>query len=437
MTAKSTGNPIPEPHNNDEAGDSSKFEAAKPAIPSEFAVQFEEISTRAERIEYELERTHDQLAALHSLTADTSSLLNSADPRQHLMQTWGRALDAATLIVIDSDQVLEVAIESSTWPKPEIAVDEIRQAFMAQIAALATNPEPLIIELSKEQRRVIGGGFALIAAPFRGTDRPSIWLTIRHWAQACFDSADKAVARSAVTYGDLIQESNRMMQQLEGSVMETVRALANAIDAKDRYTHGHSQRVSWLAKNFGLWLKLNETDRRVLEWSGLLHDVGKIGIPESILCKTGRLTEEEFSIIKQHPQMSYDVIAPVASLRSALPAVLHHHENFDGSGYPGGLYGHQTPLFARMLRLVDVFDALTSQRSYRAGFQFSQALDVIVADRNKASDPELTDEFIAAMHSWNSDPEHEFNTIFEHISDVVQQKSNPPVLVSITQEPRI
>ena len=418
-----------------------------PPEPADMALQLELISTRSELIQLELERTHEQLQSLQHMTSNADALLESQDPRQKLLRTWGHALDAAAIVTLDHEEVSSVAIPGMT-PAPDLKLNEIPQAFKQELAQLANHPEPQILELNQAQRRVIGGGYALLAAPFHKSERPTVWLTIRHWSQAPFDASDVAVAVSAVTYGGLIQESSRMMNQLERNVIETVRALANAIDAKDRYTHGHSQRVSWLAKQFGRCLNFSPQDIRVLEWAGLLHDVGKIGIPETILCKAGELTPEEIAIIQQHPQMSYDVIAPVESLRAALPAVLHHHENFDGSGYPGNLSGYQTPLFARMLRIVDVFDALTSRRSYRGGFSIEQAREVIVSDRKKAADPELTDEFVAVLDSWLADHDHEFHVLFGHIQGLRDSEqsiaSSPnartteePELITIVQEPRI
>src|SRR5262249_19517059 len=158
-----------------------------------------------------------------------------------------------------------------------------------------------------------------------------------------------------------------MRRRLERSALETVCALATVIEARDPYTSGHSERVAWLARMTGELLGLSAADVQELEWAGRLHDVGKIGIAERSLNKIEKLTDIELEQIKQHPRLSYEMLRPVSSLgASLLEAVLHHHEDYDGGGYPDGMAGEAIPLGARILRVVDVFDALTSTRPYRS-----------------------------------------------------------------------
>lgn len=135
----------------------------------------------------------------------------------------------------------------------------------------------------------------------------------------------------------------------------------------------------------------------MLEWAGLLHDVGKIGIPEEILNKPGKLTDEEFAIIRKHPRMGYDILKPIASFEGVLSAVLHHHENIDGSGYPDGQTGDETPVAAKIIHVVDVFDALTSARSYRAAFSVEKACAILRSEAGTKMDAQIVAAFCRAL----------------------------------------
>ncbi|MEZ6319388.1 MAG: HD-GYP domain-containing protein [Phycisphaerales bacterium] len=145
----------------------------------------------------------------------------------------------------------------------------------------------------------------------------------------------------------------------------TVKAMTAAIDAKDRYTRGHSERVAMLSRQLALASGMNEHRADEVYISGLVHDVGKIGVPEAVLCKPGRLTEEEFDLIKRHPEIGRTILEGIPSLQGVLPGVLHHHERYDGKGYPYGLAGEDIPLMARIMGIADTFDAMSSTRSYR------------------------------------------------------------------------
>ena len=146
--------------------------------------------------------------------------------------------------------------------------------------------------------------------------------------------------------------------------LETVHSLVAAIDAKDSYTKGHQERVAFFAGILGREMGFSEKEQKILRQAAILHDIGKIGVPEQILRKTGKLTAEEFKIIKQHPEIGVEIIAPVQFLQEVLPIVLYHHERFDGTGYPEGLRGRQIPLAARMIAVADALDAMLSNRPY-------------------------------------------------------------------------
>jgi HD-GYP domain-containing protein (c-di-GMP phosphodiesterase class II) len=157
----------------------------------------------------------------------------------------------------------------------------------------------------------------------------------------------------------------QLLREKELLLIGVVRALINAIDAKDAYTWGHSDRVALIARRLGEELQLGSQECERLYTSGLLHDIGKIGVPDKILQKAGPLTDEEFNEIKKHPQIGYDILQHLQQLGYVLPGVLYHHESIDGRGYPHALQGDDIPLFGRILAVADTYDAMTSSRPYR------------------------------------------------------------------------
>ncbi|OUU21813.1 MAG: hypothetical protein CBC13_08575 [Planctomycetia bacterium TMED53] len=174
---------------------------------------------------------------------------------------------------------------------------------------------------------------------------------------------------------------------------DTVEALLVALESKDRYLNGHSVRVRDMALKLGKFAGLDRGQLRTLGYAALLHDVGKIGIHEDILNKTDKLTDAEYKAIQRHPEISAEIISPVPFLTPSVKAVLHHHERWDGRGYPEGLSGEQIPLMARIIAVVDAFDAMTSDRSYRSALSHDVALQNIRSGRGEQFDPRIADLF--------------------------------------------
>jgi putative nucleotidyltransferase with HDIG domain len=146
---------------------------------------------------------------------------------------------------------------------------------------------------------------------------------------------------------------------------EVIRSYARAVEAKDIYTRGHSERVATYAQSLGQSLGLSTQELDILYMAGVLHDIGKIGIPDSILNKPGVLTPPEYDVMKSHPQVGRDILSQVTSFKEILPIVYHHHERIDGKGYPDGLSGSEIPFLARVVCVVDSYEAMTSDRAYR------------------------------------------------------------------------
>jgi HD-GYP domain-containing protein (c-di-GMP phosphodiesterase class II) len=176
--------------------------------------------------------------------------------------------------------------------------------------------------------------------------------------------------------------------------MGTVRALSASIDAKDRYTRGHSERVAHLGAEIAKAMGMEPAQIERVRLAGLLHDLGKIGVPEAVLLKPGRLSEAEFELIKTHPTIGYTILKDIEPLEDVLPGVLYHHERWDGRGYPRGLKGTQIPLLGRMLAVADAFDAMSSDRAYRPRIERDKVLQELRVGAGEQWDKNIVREFL-------------------------------------------
>lgn len=199
----------------------------------------------------------------------------------------------------------------------------------------------------------------------------------------------------------IIQDINLKLEsanyQLRDAYYGTIEALRLAVDAKDSYTRNHSDRVSYYSVMIGKQLGLSGNDLETLKQGALFHDVGKIGIPDAILQKPGKLTDEEYDDIKNHPSIGAKILAPAKIFSDLIPMVLNHHERYDGKGYPIGLSGEDIPLMARIVCVADSFDAMTSDRSYRPRFTVIAALEEIEKCKGAQFDPLVVDAFMLSL----------------------------------------
>jgi putative nucleotidyltransferase with HDIG domain len=179
-------------------------------------------------------------------------------------------------------------------------------------------------------------------------------------------------------------------RRLQGAIFQSLLGLANALEAKDPYTRGHSERVALLAQRIAIEAGLGRDAADTIAQAGLLHDLGKIGVPEGILRKPGPLSDDEWEIMRRHPVTGAQIVAPLEFFDDGAMIVRHHHERLDGSGYPDGLSGELIPLGARVVAVADVYDALTSDRPYRARLSHGEALERLLAAAGRTLDEGLT-----------------------------------------------
>lgn len=182
-------------------------------------------------------------------------------------------------------------------------------------------------------------------------------------------------------------------RRLEGAILQSLLGLANALEAKDPYTRGHSTRVSQLARQMARRLGLPRDSSEMIAQAALVHDLGKIGVPEQILRKPGPLTTQEWEMMRRHPLTGAQIVAPLEFFDEGAVIVRHHHERWDGSGYPDGLTGETIPLGARIVAVADVYDALTSDRPYRSSFSRADAIELLYQEQGRTLDARLVSLF--------------------------------------------
>jgi HD-GYP domain-containing protein (c-di-GMP phosphodiesterase class II) len=185
------------------------------------------------------------------------------------------------------------------------------------------------------------------------------------------------------------EDVRRLYHQLRRSICQSLLGLANALEAKDAYTRGHSERVGTWSRRLGVALGLSAAEIETITQAGLLHDIGKIGVPEAILRKRAPLAADEWVLMRQHPIIGAQIVAPFEFFAGGALVIRHHHERCNGTGYPDGLVGDAIPLGARIVAVADVFDALTSDRPYRAALTHDAALAYLAAEAGHTLDADI------------------------------------------------
>ena len=234
----------------------------------------------------------------------------------------------------------------------------------------------------------------LMAVPLQRQDMVLGCLFALNKPGGDFDSHDSKLLNSIANESAIYLENAMLFEDVHGLMMGLLHSLTSAVDAKDAYTCGHSERVALLARHLVIEAGLGDAFAERAYMTGLLHDVGKIGVSESVLQKTGRLTPEEFEQMKKHPAIGARILQDIKQITDLIPGVLHHHERYDGQGYPAKLIGENIPLMGRIICLADCFDAMTSNRTYRKALPLEVALTEIRRCSGTQFDPLLTEAFL-------------------------------------------
>jgi HD-GYP domain-containing protein (c-di-GMP phosphodiesterase class II) len=238
---------------------------------------------------------------------------------------------------------------------------------------------------------------SVMCAPMRTHDRILGALYVDSHTTHTFAEAELELLAAIGSQAGVAVHRARLLSEVERLFLDVMRAIAAIIDAKDGYTHRHSERVAQFAVRIARQLGLSSDDRAIVELSALLHDVGKIGVPDAILNKPDKLTDDEYAEIKRHPVHGASILANIQSQRvlQLLPGVKHHHERWDGTGYPDGLKGDEIPLIGRILAVADFLDALSSDRSYRTATPIADVVELVRQKSGNVFDPTVVSALVA------------------------------------------
>ncbi len=247
-------------------------------------------------------------------------------------------------------------------------------------------------ELPAFEKKMLKEGFhSIIRIPLKARGRIIGILSLESKRSAAFTSKDISLLETLSNQVGVALENANLLNEFEELFIGTLRAFSKIIDAKSPWTRGHSERVTKYAILIGRELGLSRDQLRRLEVAALLHDIGKIGIPESILDKPGKLTKEEYEIVKRHPEIGAEILSSIRQFEEVVPAIRHHHERYDGRGYPDGLKGEEIPVMARIIAVADAFDAMLSKRPYRDALSLNSAVKELQRNKGSQFDPQIVD----------------------------------------------
>lgn len=315
------------------------------------------------------------------------------------------------LNVINNNQIIVVLSSITAPPAGALEFIEIINKKYKSVPVIITTGS-LTIDMSIEALNK--GAFAYIRKPLDGEELKAILNKAIQWTKLIEENfklkelnknfqknVDSIIEEKTSNLGNanlkLIIKTRKlelMHQELKKANISTVKALAKAIEAKDSFTIGHSTRVQEYATIIAKHLDFSKSLLETLEYGAYLHDIGKIGVNEAILVKPGKLTEKEFEEVKLHTIIGETILKDIEFFEKLLPMVRSHHEEFNGTGYPDGLKEEKIPLMARILRVADVFDAVTSNRSYRMSMPVEQAMKILKKGKGTLFDPDIVDVFI-------------------------------------------
>lgn len=386
------------------------------AVPKVTGVSPEALSLLQATLEDVAEGIAEQLQ-LNSELATTSRELADRYEELHLIydtdkhlekQSFGISVLNAVLHTCAEQMNVDVAsyveaettniVTATNLSKPIANLDLVEVEMRGDLFRfVSASREPVVFNTTEDTRRnyiFTNMPYKIMACPiFLEKEMPAILVLLNHNDKRDFSNSDRRLAEVMANQLSNILRMRRMLNKMDRFSGQLAAVMVETMEAKDPYTRGHSERVQYVASRIGLALELSESQQDHLRWAALMHDIGKIGIPDAVLCKPGRLTPDEYTFIKVHPERSYEIIKHIDHLHDSLPGVRHHQERWDGNGYPAGLAGTEIPLLARIIAVADTYDSITSSRAYRPGRTHEDALEEIIRVSGTQLDPRIVGIF--------------------------------------------
>lgn len=368
--------------------------------PTSSADEVQALESEISQLSMQLMRNFEELSLIHELSCNLDIKADFETHCVHALENLSKCLPVATVAILWDEPPLELS--------PKCQTDEDSSVRAKSVVQTGQHIDESLLRLMHEE---LGPDTAAVrnhplrCAPYldrvarvileRTEGRKSYLLAIGQRPAEEYGTIEIQLMQSVA----MILQSHLVVHQQFAEVRHmfdgTVRALVSAIDAKDPYTCGHSGRVSEMGAELARDMGLSESEVEVVRMSGLLHDIGKIGVSDAVLRKPGKLEPEEFDEIKKHPELGYNILKGIHQFKPMLPGVRYHHESWDGSGYPAGLAGEEIPLIARLLAVADAFDAMTSTRPYRQGMSIEKVTAIFKDGRGSQWDPQVVDKLLA------------------------------------------
>lgn len=353
-----------------------------------------------ENMSLELAESYEELSLLYKLSSNMA--VNQSPENflhlacEELAEVLG--VSAMAIQLIDDEPRLPNLAGRAfvAGPKP-IDDDTTQRIGHALIARFEDGGEPTILEDGdlRALPELASLTDSALVLPLTGQDKTlGILIALGKLDGTSHTSVDAKLCDSLVNSLCVFLDNVMLYEDVQSMFLGTLQALTSAIDAKDSYTHGHSERVALMSRMLAEAAGLDPHFVERTYISGLVHDVGKIGVPEAVLCKPGKLTDAEFDLIKLHPEIGANILKDIRQMNDLLPGVLHHHERWDGRGYPHKLAGQDIPLMGRVIGLADAFDAMSSNRTYRKALKLADVLAEIERCAGAQFDPELAKVFV-------------------------------------------
>jgi HD-GYP domain-containing protein (c-di-GMP phosphodiesterase class II) len=335
--------------------------------------------------ESELNRCYEERAWIRELNSSRASRKRSSSSQsKQIIESVRRLIDAEAvgIFLFDDQDAKCSGLESMITSHPTWTSDDIRY-LIQRLPKPELGDIQFESQLSIKVRRGVLNSAVIVPIGDTSVLGYVVACNRKHGAPIAnetgraFDTSDAQTLLEVADF--LVAEgfTNTILKESEELVLGTLRAMSIAIEARDPYTRGHSERVAEVGFEIAQRMNLSEESCQEIYLAGVLHDVGKIGIPDHVLLKPGKLDSEEFAIIQKHPEIGFKIIDELGKLKFVLPGVLYHHERFDGMGYPHKLKGEEIPLMARVLAVSDAFDAMTSSRIYRTAMSPSRAAEIL------------------------------------------------------------
>jgi len=376
-------------------------------ISNQVSTALEQARLYRESIDNAMELSHkiETIQVMNDIDRSILSSLRSTEMLETVTMMIGRLIgcDRTTVVLVDKEKDgfiysagfgTDIVQKGAVIPFKNTSTTEVVKSGRYQYAANLREIKGL---LPLEERLLNEGFLSHIRIPLVAKNEIVGVLNLGSKRPSAFTPEDLSTLEKLAYQIGVALENSRLITDLEGLFIGTVKSLSSAIDAKSKWTAGHSERVTKFAIKIGKGIGFSEKELRDLELSGLLHDVGKIGTYESILDKAGKLTDEEYKIIKQHPAKGAEILLAIKQMKDIIPGVKYHHEFYNGKGYPDGLKGENIPLMARILCVADSVDAMGADRPYRKG----RAMDEIIAELKRCSgsqfDPKIVEIFLKSI----------------------------------------